>query len=90
MIGRPSSFLGVAVSDHSIACAEVTVTGTDRRAVRRTALFVFPPEASLDSPEFADPFEGHDDAYWDLENGRVAEDGKRKSWDEVVSGAEAL
>ena len=27
MIGRSSSFLGVAVSDHSIACAEVSVDG---------------------------------------------------------------
>src|SRR5437773_8153302 len=53
MIGRPSSFLGVAVSDHSIACAEVSVTGTDRRAVRRTAVFVFPPEASLNQPDAA-------------------------------------
>src|SRR5438477_10424922 len=53
MMGRPSSFLGVAVSDHSIACAEVTVTHGDRRAVRRTAVFVFPPEASLDTPDAA-------------------------------------
>src|SRR5437867_91564 len=53
MIGRSSSFLGVAVSDHSIACAEVSVTGNDRRAVRRTAVFVFPPDASLDSPDAA-------------------------------------
>ena len=52
MIGRSSSFLGVAVSDHSVACAEVSVHG-DRRTVRRTAVFVFPPETTLDSPDAA-------------------------------------
>jgi DinB family protein len=45
--------------------------------------------ASVDSPEFEDPFAGHDDAYWDVENGRVAQDGKAKTWNEVVASADA-
>src|SRR5689334_20941786 len=53
MIGRSGSFLGVAVSDHSIACAEVSVAGGGNRAVRRTALFVFPADTSLDTPDTA-------------------------------------
>jgi hypothetical protein len=44
--------------------------------------------AASGAPGFEDPFEGHDDAYWDVENGRVAEEGKRMSWDEVVGGAD--
>lgn len=52
MIGRPSSFLGVAVSDKSVTCAEVSIAG-DRRTLRRTATFVFPADVSLDSPDAA-------------------------------------
>ena len=53
MIGRSSSFLGVAVSDRSVACAEISVAG-ERRSVRRTATFVFPEGVSLDqNPESA-------------------------------------
>jgi hypothetical protein len=52
MIGRPTSFLGVAVSDRSVTCAEVSVSG-DRRIVRRTATFVFPSDLSLESPDAA-------------------------------------
>lgn len=44
--------------------------------------------ASSSSPGFRDPFEGHDDAYWDAENARVDADGKRKSWDEVIASAD--
>ena len=61
MIGRSNSFLGVAVSDRTITCAEVAVSsgaggasggGAERgggRVVRRTATFVFPAELSLDT-----------------------------------------
>jgi hypothetical protein len=52
MIGRSSSFLGVAVSDQAISCAEVSVSG-DRREVRATATFTFPPGTTLDSPDAA-------------------------------------
>jgi hypothetical protein len=52
MMGRTSSFLGLAVGDRAVACAEVQVTG-DRRTVRRTATFVFPSDMSLDKPEAA-------------------------------------
>ena len=50
-IGRTSSFLGVAVSDRSATCAEVFIGGGDRRAVRRTATFVFPPDVTLETPD---------------------------------------
>jgi hypothetical protein len=50
MMGRSSSFLGLAVSDRAIACAEVQVTG-GRQSVRRMATFLFTPELSLDKPE---------------------------------------
>ncbi len=52
MIGRTSSFLGLAVGERSVACAEVQVTA-DRRTVRRTATFVFPADMSLDKPDAA-------------------------------------
>src|SRR3954467_9576313 len=52
MIGRSSSFLGIAVSDQSVSCAEVLVSG-DKREVRATATFTFPPETTLDSPDAA-------------------------------------
>jgi hypothetical protein len=50
MIGRSSNFLGLAVTDRAIACAEVQVTG-DRRTVRRMATFAFTPELSVDHPD---------------------------------------
>src|SRR5439155_23891697 len=51
--GRPNSFLGVAVSDRSLSCAQVTIAG-DRRSVRKTATFIFPTDATLDqNPEAA-------------------------------------
>ncbi|HYO09329.1 MAG TPA: PilN domain-containing protein [Tepidisphaeraceae bacterium] len=52
-IGRASSFLGVAVSDRGVSCAEIAGTGSGRHAVRRTATFTFPPELSLDTPDAA-------------------------------------
>jgi hypothetical protein len=48
MIGRATSFLGLAVSDQVVACAEVSSA-----SVRRTAVFVFPPDATLDQPAAA-------------------------------------
>jgi mycothiol maleylpyruvate isomerase-like protein len=44
--------------------------------------------ASLRSPDFTDPFAEHDDAYWDVENARVAEEGKSKTWGEVMERAD--
>jgi len=52
MIGRSSSFLGIAVTDQAVSCAEVFISG-DKREVRATATFTFPPETSLDSPDAA-------------------------------------
>ena len=49
MIGRSSSFLGLAVADRTISCAELTISG-GRRAVRRTATFALTGEMSLDNP----------------------------------------
>ncbi|MEA2733755.1 MAG: hypothetical protein QOE14_206 [Humisphaera sp.] len=49
-IGRSSSFLGVAVSDRSVTCAEVSISG-DRRTVSRTATFAFPDAVTFDSPD---------------------------------------
>ena len=40
---------------------------------------------SLTGPDFTDPFEGHDDAYWDEYNGRVAKESAAMSWDEVAA-----
>ncbi len=50
-MGRSSSFLGVAVSDRSVTCAEVSIGSGDRRTVRRTATFVCPADVTLDSPD---------------------------------------
>lgn len=52
MIGRASSFLGLAFSELGIACAEVSASG-DKRSVRRTAAFAFTPELSLEKPDAA-------------------------------------
>jgi hypothetical protein len=52
MMGRSNSFLGLAVGERAVACAEVQVQG-DRRTVRRTATFTFGPDLSLDKPEAA-------------------------------------
>ncbi len=50
MIGRPTSFLGLAIAERAVVCAEVVVRGLDGTA-RRTATFAFPPELSLDKPD---------------------------------------
>jgi hypothetical protein len=50
-MGRSGNFLGVAVSDRSVTCAEVAIGSGDRRTVRRTATFTFPTELTLDSPD---------------------------------------
>jgi len=50
-MGRSGNFLGVAVSDRSVTCAEVSIGSGDRRSVRRTATFAFPAELTLDSPD---------------------------------------
>lgn len=50
-IGRPSSYLGLAVSDRGIACAEVgsgPIQRTAPRSVRRAATFEFTAEHSLE------------------------------------------
>ncbi|MEO6437499.1 MAG: hypothetical protein ABIP55_17275, partial [Tepidisphaeraceae bacterium] len=53
MVGRSNSFLGLAVSDHAITCAELTPGGGDRHVVRRTATFIVPADLSLDTPDAA-------------------------------------
>src|SRR5687767_11784469 len=50
MMGRSSSFLGVAFSDTGAACAETAPGGG---TLRRTAAFTFTPGAGLDTPEAA-------------------------------------
>src|SRR5688572_23916517 len=50
MIGRSSSFLGIAFSDAGALVAEVAGGGGN---MRRTATFTFTPEANLDHPEAA-------------------------------------
>src|SRR3954453_6192761 len=50
MIGRATSFLGLAFSDRGIACAEVGISG-DRRMVRRTAVFPFTGDVTLEKPD---------------------------------------
>lgn len=56
MMGRSSSFLGLAVSDRSVACAELAPAGGgaaaagERHTVRRTATFTFPEGLALDNP----------------------------------------
>ena len=47
---RGSGFLGLALGERSIACAEIAISG-DRRTLRRTASFTIPPDASFDKPE---------------------------------------
>ena len=51
-LGRPNQFLGAAVSDTAIVCAEV-VTNGGRPIVRRTATFTFPAGVSLETPDAA-------------------------------------
>ena len=51
MIGRSSSFLGIALSDAGATCAEVA--GGDRHAMRRMSAFTFPAGANLDAPAAA-------------------------------------
>jgi hypothetical protein len=50
MMGRNSTFLGLAVGDRTIACVELSVTG-DRREIRRTATFALPTDLSLEKPD---------------------------------------
>ena len=50
MIGRNANFLGLAIAERAIVCAEVAVRGHGGTA-RRTATFAFPPELSLEQPE---------------------------------------
>jgi hypothetical protein len=50
MIGRNTNFLGLAIADDAITCAEVALAG-DRRSVRRTATFTFAGGLSLEKPE---------------------------------------
>lgn len=52
MIMRPSSFLGISVSERAIACAEITTAG-ERRTVRRLASFNLPQGVSFDNPDAA-------------------------------------
>ena len=49
-IGRPSSFLGIAVGDRAISVAEVSIIG-DRRTLRRAATFALPAELNMESPD---------------------------------------
>ena len=45
---------------------------------------------SLGSADFTDPFEGHDDAYWDGVNEQVAQASKSMTWEQVVGEAPAI
>ena len=49
MIGRSTSFLGLAITERSITCAQVSVSGA-RRTVQRTSTFAIPGEMSLENP----------------------------------------
>ncbi len=49
MIGRPTSFLGLAIAERAIVCAEVAPARGNGGTMRRTATFVVPPELSLDA-----------------------------------------
>jgi hypothetical protein len=52
MIGRPQSYLGLAVSDRGIACAEVSsgpIPRNSQRSVRRTAIFTFTEVNTLEN-----------------------------------------
>ena len=50
MILRSSTFLGIAVGDRTIGCAEVS-SSAGRRAVRKAATLTLPPGMTLDTPE---------------------------------------
>ena len=52
MILRSSTFLGIAVGDKTVGCAEVSTAG-GRRAVKKVATLTFPQGVSLDTPEAA-------------------------------------
>src|SRR6266545_3457745 len=49
MMGRATSFTGIALSDRAMLCAELIVSG-HRRSVRKSATFTLEPEMSLDNP----------------------------------------
>jgi hypothetical protein len=52
MIGRNANFLGLAIGERAVVCAEVAVRGSTGGTARRTATFALPAELSLDaSPE---------------------------------------
>ena len=44
----------------------------------------------LESADLADPFEGHDDAYWDAVNGQVAQEAKSMSWEQITAEAPSI
>jgi len=48
MIGRATSYLGLAISERAVTCAEVAVRGAGGTA-RQTATFTMPAELSLDA-----------------------------------------
>jgi hypothetical protein len=48
--GSSSSFLGLAMAERSITCAEISVTG-ERRMLRRVATFTFPADPTPDKPQ---------------------------------------
>jgi hypothetical protein len=50
MIFGSSTFLGVSLSDRSLSCAEIAVSG-GKRVVRRLAAFALTPELSFDKPD---------------------------------------
>jgi hypothetical protein len=50
MILRSSNVLGVSLSDRTVSCAEVAVSG-GKRVVRRLATYVLPGELSFDKPD---------------------------------------
>src|SRR4051812_30121146 len=47
---RGSNFLGIAIAERAITCAQVSVAG-DRRVVQQTAVFEMPAELSLEKPD---------------------------------------
>jgi len=51
-LGRTNQFLGAAVDDQAIVCAEIVTNGA-RPIVRRTATFMFPAGVSLETPDTA-------------------------------------
>ena len=50
IVGSSSNFLGLAMAEQSITCAEISVAG-DRRTLRHVATFAFTPELSPDKPQ---------------------------------------